>query len=403
MFGNRKPRPKEEDDSLVPHGLIWYATEPAPPEEKPIPENSTLPSDAAQIAKPQEDQPPTLVAESSAANPAQAPSTISDPPQPVAQIRRSISAFAPAPMPPRHAESPDIKHFTAQTALKHIHVAEVIEIEPASSDERTLVARGAVWLRSSTTAGWNWASSRWESVGRNLGYLSTSVEMRRRVHQGRQLTGELLRNGIGFSRRYSETAERAVMIATRNGLKQQRRLIDRVRLGVAAATVRTSTYVRTNGFKSRRVKVIATGLPLKMRISLARRMSAWKMTGTGADARLRTSMALAAFSALIVLIIVSIIPHFAAKSLPSQMFPHPSTVSANTARPVVSTEPVVTSAPADKPMLKVAELTTTKPVPKHKPVATSAQPQRRKLYRTAEDDYIAPNTYVYYGNKAVSR
>lgn len=401
MFGKRKPRPKEEDDSLVPHGLIWYATEPAASEEKPA-EDPTPVAEVVHIAKPQLDQLQNFTVEPSAANLAEAHSDRRNPAKAAAQIH-NISAFTAPPILQRPAEAPDITQFTAQRALKHIHVAEVIEIEAVSSDERTLVARAAVWLRSSTTAGWNWATSRWESVGRNLGHLSTSVELRRRVHQGRQLTGELLRNGIGSSRRYSETAERAVMIAAQNGLKQQRRLIDRVRLGLAAATERTSFYLRTKSFPSRRAKVIVADLSLRMRISLARRMSEWKMTGVGSDARLRTSMSLAALSAIIVLIIVSIAPHFASKSLPSRMFSHPSTVSASTETPVASTEPVVASAPGNKPMLKVAELTTIKSTQKQKTPATGAQLSKRKVYRTAEDDYIAPDTYVYYGNKAVPR
>lgn len=400
MFGNRKRKPREEDDSLVPHGLIWYATEPAPPEEKPALENLAPAAEVVPIAKPQLEQPPNIAMESSVGNSAQPPTPRSDPPQAPLQIRPT---FPPPSMPQHHASEADVNQFTAQRAIKHIHVAEVIEIEPASPDEPTLVTRGAVWLRSSTTAGWNWASSRWESVGRNLGHLSTSIEFKQRVHQGQQRTGELLRNGIGFSRRYSGTAQRAVLTASRNGLKQQRRLIDKVRLGLSAATERTANYLKANDFTSRRVKVVVTGLPLRMRASLARRMSEWKMSGTGADARLRTSMALAAISAMIVLIIISLVPHFAAKSLPSQMFSHPATVSASTEIPAASTEPVVTSAPATKPALKTAELTTTKPAQKQKAGATSSQVPKRKVYRTAEDDYVAPDTYVYYGDKTVSR
>ena len=34
MFGNRKRKHQEDEESLVPHGLIWHATEePATPEE----------------------------------------------------------------------------------------------------------------------------------------------------------------------------------------------------------------------------------------------------------------------------------------------------------------------------------------------------------------------------------
>src|SRR5256885_5610645 len=36
MFGNRKRKPQDNEESLVPHGLIWHATaEPAPEDTTP--------------------------------------------------------------------------------------------------------------------------------------------------------------------------------------------------------------------------------------------------------------------------------------------------------------------------------------------------------------------------------
>ena len=41
MFGNRKRKPQDNEESLVPHGLIWHATaEPAP--EEPTPKEDSL-------------------------------------------------------------------------------------------------------------------------------------------------------------------------------------------------------------------------------------------------------------------------------------------------------------------------------------------------------------------------
>ena len=41
MFGNRKRKPQDNEESLVPHGLIWHATAEPPPEE-PTPKGDSL-------------------------------------------------------------------------------------------------------------------------------------------------------------------------------------------------------------------------------------------------------------------------------------------------------------------------------------------------------------------------
>jgi hypothetical protein len=118
----------------------------------------------------------------------------------------------------------------------------------------------------------------------------------------------------------------------------------------------------------------------------------WKMKRerVAIDSRFWTSMTLAAISALIVLGIVSVVPNYAAKSLPSRILGPNSSINANVAAPVVLAAPPQTSNAAAKKIVN-PKLAQAKPAsPK-----TAVSP---KAHRPAEDDYVAPDTYKYYGN-----
>jgi hypothetical protein len=118
------------------------------------------------------------------------------------------------------------------------------------------------------------------------------------------------------------------------------------------------------------------------------------------DSRFWTSMTMAAISALIVLGIVSVVPNYAAKSLPSRILSPNSSVNANVAAPVVLAAPRQTSSSQAVPPQtgKTAAKRTANPKLAQERPASPEVAVPRKAHRAADDDYVAPDTYKYYGN-----
>ena len=116
------------------------------------------------------------------------------------------------------------------------------------------------------------------------------------------------------------------------------------------------------------------------------------------DSRFWASMTMAAIAAVIALVIVSVVPHYAAKSLPSQILNTNPSVDANVATPVTATATPVHKAPP--PAGKTETKSGTQPTAS---TSTSTQADSAKAAtnskpkHVAQDDYVAPNTYKYYG------
>jgi hypothetical protein len=118
------------------------------------------------------------------------------------------------------------------------------------------------------------------------------------------------------------------------------------------------------------------------------------------DDRLWISMTLAAISAVIALVLVSVAPHYASKSLPSRLFAPASIVSADTTldkntRPP-ATDKTSTSGTA-------GTVSKTPAVEGHRVSSASGNlvdaAAHPKHHRSADDDdYVAPDTYKYYGD-----
>ena len=119
------------------------------------------------------------------------------------------------------------------------------------------------------------------------------------------------------------------------------------------------------------------------------------------DSRFWASMTMAAIAAIIALVIVSVVPHFAAKSLPSRLLNTNPSVSANVAAPInVNPAPVhkadalarkaATGAQTTGSKIDLAKTNSAK-------LATNPKPKH-----AVHDDYVAPNTYKYYGTGSKS-
>ena len=109
-------------------------------------------------------------------------------------------------------------------------------------------------------------------------------------------------------------------------------------------------------------------------------------------------MSMAAIAAVIALVIVSVVPHYAAKSLPSRLLNANPSVNANVAAPV-ATSP----APLQKtvaPVRKTTTVTSTQTAEAKTEAVKAASTKSAvnpKPKHVAQDDYVAPNTYKYYG------
>ena len=91
---------------------------------------------------------------------------------------------------------------------------------------------------------------------------------------------------------------------------------------------------------------------LQARIITAQQLSAWRIRRErmAVDSRFWASMTLSAIAAIIALVIVSVVPHYAAKSLPSRLLNTNPSVDANVAAPVAAAPATVqkTAAPVRK-------------------------------------------------------
>jgi hypothetical protein len=100
-------------------------------------------------------------------------------------------------------------------------------------------------------------------------------------------------------------------------------------------------------------------------------------------------MTLSAIVALIALAIVSLVPRYAAKSLPSKILNTNSTLSASEAAPAAAPLPY-----ADKTAARKTKSTQ----PAQAKTASTAAATPAKPRRQSNDDYVAPDSYKYYGN-----
>jgi Tfp pilus assembly major pilin PilA len=114
------------------------------------------------------------------------------------------------------------------------------------------------------------------------------------------------------------------------------------------------------------------------------------------DSRFWASMTMAAIAAIIALVIVSVVPHYAARSLPSRLLNTNPSVNASVAAPAAAN-----SAPVQKRnavVRKSATGTTTTSSKTDSAKTNSAQVATNpKPKHGTHDDYVAPNTYKYYG------
>jgi hypothetical protein len=204
-------------------------------------------------------------------------------------------------------------------------------------------------------------------------------------------------------------AAAAISNFTRSSLVHARRLAAHGNELFSLAAAKAIRERAALEWKPPRVRIVLTGLPLRIKILVTRQHSEWKMRNPDAtrDTRLRNAMIMAAACAVVGLIAVSLAPHFAARFLPSHALRSGSTLGAKTvgpsahaststvAQPSKSTVAAGPESPKNRKSHSTPAASRSQGA-KPSPQTAEAQPKHRS---TKDDDYVAPNTYKYYGNR----
>lgn len=398
MFARRKRRAQDEEP-LVPHGLVGQATESPEPREEPKNENRPGP---AQVPD----------------RPSQAKDLSKD------QHSKKPRVSLPLPQPTPTRVAPEPSGIIPPRPVLAVEKAKVT-IEKAVGDTRKQQANEQRWGASalagikggmveargflSKTGTRIWARSQQDRIrlthaaklalDKLRGY-QLSHEWRRGFDQAHTLLSELSEFAHGTAAQCRKTLEDSTL--------RFRSLTMRVFQAKVKENPEFSLTHEDEVPVPYRVRVRLTGLPLRGKIMLTRVVSEWKLKRESLlyNSRLWTSMATGFFAAILVLGLVYTTRHYAQAALPSNRI---STESSGTTS--IAPEPVSVAAhPAELKAVAVEESTITQAV-QRKPLkaATAADPQpahpkvahpRPRRSESEDDDYVAQDTYTYYGTSA---
>lgn len=144
-----------------------------------------------------------------------------------------------------------------------------------------------------------------------------------------------------------------------------------------------------------KLRIRFDGLPLKMRIAFAHAKVQWQLSheSVARNSRLWSSVAFGALAALLVMGLFSMARHFAQASLPSNR------VSANSSREATESARSASILPQPLPPAKkhAKKAAHTMSQESSAPKTAADKPQGR---RSSDSDYVAKDTYVYYGSRA---
>ena len=348
MLPGRKPRP-QDDEPLVPHGLISQALEAPQTPESVAPSQPKPPTPAIVKVK----RPPAQILRW---------------PESARKIREgmgALSAFSTSAFSKRIRQTHEhfqisrymvpIRNFGSRSAKRFTQTLAVLLIIPM----------GLRKLRSSVHFWANVARFRKSTA---IGANRLSLTCRTWGHH----------TATRFQRLNAE------------GLHELKEIRTRVRIEENPAVAGTQ------------VRIQLSGIPLRMRIALARANSAWaiRRNSLSRNSQVWTSLALGAICSLVVMSIFSIARHYAKASLPSSRTANVSSVQAGIAV-APGTVPI-----ASHPLKSISENQTIqhasarlKPKPHESRPATVTP--RKRIHRNEDEDYVAKDTYVYYGRNSL--
>ena len=412
MLARRKRRQEEEEELLVPHGLIWQATE-NPMSPQPETANSAAPQEAAKATTPP--APPSSARSGPGTTTTKAKmGAISPPlPWPSPQIQPVHRRF---PAIPPEAETPPLISAPVQNA-EPIPVPTERDTVEESVSRSSLLSR----LRTQREAvakvfeGYGQrASEALLSTQAAVGKLKARVEnayqlskLRRQVRDVERIAEE--RAGSSqvdqlplIETEESGTARAFSRFASIRVRAEQAIAYTRLNCGRALVTTRDRMKSTAQAARSFRVKIKFRLPNIESRLPNSTTVESWLARGKDVklrlmrrDSRLWISMGMAALSALLALLVISGVRGYAPDASPSKVsrnvsataVPQPAAIAATKPSPAATSR----NSKAVAPVVKRASLST--------PARKIASPQvtRKKMHHREEDDYVAKDTYVYYG------
>jgi hypothetical protein len=270
---------------------------------------------------------------------------------------------------------------------------------PKSSEITEALALAFSRLSSAGQAAWlSLASVAGKAVERGRQTVR-SLELREGLARAGKHSQNLMQGGVARASRYARSTGSALSAFSQAGVMRAQQMSARVRKASVASTRDVVRPANSRPSTPSRIRVLLAASALQAKIITTQQLSAWRIRRERAaiDSRFWASMTMSAIAAVIALVIVSVVPHYAAKSLPSRILNTNSSVDANVSAPVAAAPAQVqkTVAPVRKTTNATSTQSTTTKTDSVKAGSTkSANPKPKHV---VQDDYVAPNTYKYYG------
>jgi len=376
MFARRKPRPSEEDEPLVPHGLIWQATEtpafedeegvcpPAGGVEIPIRQTTSEAIPERENSEPQGTISPPLAWPSP---------NIQEIRRPHLVVRHEDPAVLPSAQGPAGGPEP------VRPALSAILRSRLDTLRGQLSVRRSRLqhlAAGAVERSGQLIARMR---KRALEVPARARSLHGAADVQKQIDRVRNFAARQAERSASQAQRIS--LPRPSWPATLPIPQSARSAATRVKLWLGALPS-SAQRVWNHRFRIRIQTPGLSGAVVAQKFSALRDSARahWRN-----DSRLWTSMVAGALSALLALGMISFLKRYdpvqaTTQPSPAAQAPHPATMPA---RPRLQ-KPNAAEKP---PARKTQSISAVKP-----------KPAKRKPHRNPDEDYVARDTYVYYGN-----
>jgi hypothetical protein len=369
MRAGRKPKRQDDDEPLVPHGLISQALDspPSPPENSvPIQAN---PQQASDIL------------------PKRPPARALQWPRAARQVKEGIKDAHILPK-------------TSAELRKHVQVSthqfseQLKQIRSDASTRGNRIRESAQQFSAHLMQIRSAASAHADRIRGNLARLIPPASAN--IHRSVQVSVNAARKFIVHCANWTVGLFRS---ASTRSATAFRRISDTS--SSRLTHMRTKTELPANTTRAGiHLRVKLSGIPLKARIALARARSELDLRreSLSGNSRLRTSVALGALSALMVMGIFSTARHYANGSLPSK---RAASASSTKAADIVSpVAPIPTKAVARVSAVPRSQLPSApKPKPAQRKIERKTVAARPKMHRNEDEDYVAKDTYVYYGRR----
>ena len=367
MFSRRKHKLSDEDEPLVPHGLIWQATdEPMPPDQGP----------------------------NAKAEPLEMPPRPEDPPRPKDSIvPRKLGSISPPLAWPSAEVQKIVRPAPEEAKAAAPNIAPTPNIVPTLPNKAVSVSSNEPSSRAMASKELNRSllivRRANQSIVHALSGLRVEIESSIPIwHEKLQVFGN---NAIRRARQLKMRAGVASALCGRLWRESNQFCREEIR----PALLRASLALQRARNHKVRIRIQAPAAA-RFRGVTQRAVSQWQVRRNtlDRDARLWTSMGMAALSALLAVTFISVIRE---QTRPVHAVDH-STIQREQMIPAV--EPILRpSAKAAPTITQPRQTAVQKPTPiARQPLSTKPKTARRAVRRD-EDDYVAADTYTYYGPK----